>query len=61
MKMKVSELILELQDFMAAYGDREVVFSEYGPYDGVNLNGSNINDITPEEDEGRPVIVLWDK
>lgn len=32
--MKVSELILELQDFMAAYGDREVLFAEYGPYDG---------------------------
>ncbi|MNW67623.1 hypothetical protein DMN77_20765 [Paenibacillus sp. 79R4] len=59
--MKVSELILELQDFMAAYGDREVLFAEYGSYDGTNLNGHNINDITPEEDTGKPVIVLWDK
>ncbi|WP_068779632.1 hypothetical protein [Paenibacillus sp. GM2] len=59
--MKISELILELQDFMAADGDCEVVFAEYSPYDGVNLNSYNINDITPEEVEGKPVIVLWDK
>ncbi|MNJ75297.1 hypothetical protein D3C77_723680 [compost metagenome] len=61
MKMKASELILELQDYMAAYGDREVLFAEYSSYDGANLNGYIINDITPEEDTGKPVIVLWDR
>lgn len=59
--MKVSELIEELQQFMAVNGDREVVFSHYDSYDGASLNGFNINDITPEDNGGEPVIVLWDR
>lgn len=58
--MKASELIELLKERIAASGDRQVVFAHYDSYDGVNLNGISVEDVSTEDNEGKPVFALWD-
>lgn len=60
--MKASELVEMLQHLVDQYGDREIMFVNYTSYDGSNLIGSEVEDVTHEETgEGNPVFVLWDQ